>query len=89
MPTRLHRSTASAEHADWKIFVVVTVSVGDSAAVKDHAVVKQRSAAFLNGRESREQVPQQSDMVVIDLTDLGLFIARPTVVRNIVMAVFD
>lgn len=89
MPTGLHATASATEHTDWQILVSVAVAVCDSAAVQNHAVVQQTSTSFRNVRKSRQQVTKQCHVIVVNLADLGLLVARATVVRNIMVSILN
>ena len=50
-----------------QVDVIVQVSIAESAAIQNHRVVEQVTVAVLGGLQLPEELPEQRDMVLIDL----------------------
>ena len=73
MATRCNRAAAPTGQQNGQIVVVVPVAVANGAAVNNHAVVEQRSFAFLDGFHFAQETRELLHVKMIYLRDFFLF----------------
>ena len=72
MSTRSHLPTSLTGKEYRQVLIVVTISIADTRAIENHAVIQQTTIAFRDGFHLLQDVGGLTDMKFIDLADLGL-----------------
>ena len=72
-----------------EVVVLVAVSIGKTAAVRDHRVIQQRAVAFLHRFELVQQVGELLDVIAVDLRDLFDLLRIAAMVSQSMMRVAD
>ncbi len=87
VPSRFQLAVATTQNNHWQVFVTMAVSVAETAAVDNHAMIEKRAIAFLNRLQLLNEVGELLQMVAVDFRDLLDQVRDVAMMRNRVMSV--